>query len=72
MVLSKVVAPWKEAKNKLIIEHNVFFLVCGHCWFYLKKSLPGAATSLTEAVVGLDNAILTMLAGVILPTLAFL
>lgn len=73
VLLSKIVAPWKEAKNKLITEHSVFFLVCGHCWFYLKKSLPGAAaSSLTEAIVGLDNAILTMLIGVILPTLAFL
>lgn len=41
---------------KLIIEHNVFFLVCGHCWFYLKNSLPSVATSsLIEAIVGLDQ-----------------
>lgn len=41
---------------KLIIEHNVFFLVCGHCWFYLKNSLSSVATSsLIEAIVGLDQ-----------------
>lgn len=56
VLFSKIVAPWKEAKNKLIIEHNVFFLVCDHCWFYLKKSLPNVATSsLIEAIVGLDQ-----------------
>lgn len=56
VLLSKILAPWKEAKNKLIIEYNVFFLVCGHCWFYLKKSLPGLAiSSLIEAIVGLDQ-----------------